>query len=106
MVNESCPVKGWLGMWRRFVDDAKGFVRQWPLQFKGCLLRCGEPGFDLIRLREDFHYFGVGAATTATFPEIAPHHTSVRLLVCLQVLVSVGFVRFMINELAARYGKS
>lgn len=53
----------------------------------------------------DFLYFSVGAATTATFGDISPNHTSVRFLVCLQVLVSVVFVGFMVNELASRYGK-
>jgi hypothetical protein len=46
----------------------------------------------------DFLYFSVGAATTATFADLAPNHTSVRLLVCLQVLVSVVFVGVMVYE--------
>ena len=50
----------------------------------------------------DFLYFSVGAATTATFGDISPNSTSVRTLVCLQVLSSIVFVGLMVNELASR----
>jgi hypothetical protein len=53
----------------------------------------------------DFLYFSVGAATTATFGDIAPNHKSVRLLVCLQVVLSIVFVGLMVNEIAARHGR-
>lgn len=50
----------------------------------------------------DFLYFSVGAATTATFGDISPNSTSVRILVCLQVLGSIIFTGLMVNELASR----
>jgi Ion channel len=50
----------------------------------------------------DFLYFSVGAATTATFGDIAPNSTSVRMLVCLQVLGSIVFTGLMVNALANR----
>jgi hypothetical protein len=53
----------------------------------------------------DFLYFSVGAATTATFGDIAPNHKSVRLLVCVQVVLSIVFVGLMVNEIAARHGR-
>jgi|SRR5208337_1366748 len=37
----------------------------------------------------DFFYFSVGAATTATFGDIAPNSKVVRILVCIQVLGSI-----------------
>ena len=37
----------------------------------------------------DFFYFSVGAATTATFGDIAPNSKLVRILVCIQVLGSI-----------------
>jgi hypothetical protein len=49
----------------------------------------------------DFFYFSVGAATTATFGDIAPNSTIVRMLVCLQVLVSIGFTGLVISELSS-----
>jgi hypothetical protein len=53
------------------------------------------------RLRyADFLYFSVGAATTATFGDIAPNSTSIRMLVCLQVLISVVITGLMVNDLA------
>ena len=48
----------------------------------------------------DFLYFSVGAATTATFGDIASNSSSVRMLVCLQVLGSIVFSGLMINGLA------
>jgi hypothetical protein len=52
----------------------------------------------------DFLYFSVGAATTATFGDISPNSTSVRILVCLQVLGSIVFTGLMINALATSRG--
>jgi Ion channel len=49
----------------------------------------------------DFLYFSVGAATTATFGDISPNSTSVRLLVCLQVLGSIVFTGLLVNALAS-----
>jgi uncharacterized membrane protein len=49
----------------------------------------------------DFLYFSVGAATTATFGDIASNSSSVRMLVCLQVLGSIVFSGLMINGLAS-----
>jgi len=49
----------------------------------------------------DFLYFSVGAATTATFGDIAPNSTLVRMLVCLQVLISIGFTGVVVSELVA-----
>ena len=46
----------------------------------------------------DFLYFSMGAATTATFGDIASNSSSVRMLVCLQVLGSIVFSGLMINE--------
>jgi hypothetical protein len=51
----------------------------------------------------DFLYFSVGAATTATFGDISPNSTRIRILVCLQVLGSIVFVGLMVNELAVRF---
>jgi hypothetical protein len=48
----------------------------------------------------DFVYFSVGAATTATFGDIAPNSTVVRMLVCLQVIGSILFTGFMVNWLS------
>ena len=48
----------------------------------------------------DFFYFSVGAAATATFGDIAPNSTSVRLLVCLQVLFSIGCTGIIVSGLA------
>jgi hypothetical protein len=53
----------------------------------------------------DFLYFSVGAATTATFGDISPNSTQIRMLVCLQVLVSIIFTGLLINELASRRTK-
>lgn len=53
----------------------------------------------------DFLYFSVGAATTATFGDISPNSTLVRMLVCLQVLGSIVFVGLMVSELAGRIDK-
>jgi ion channel len=50
----------------------------------------------------DFLYFSVGAATTATFGDISPNSTPVRLLVCLQVLGSIVFIGLMVSQLASR----
>jgi len=50
----------------------------------------------------DFVYFSVGAATTATFGDIAPNSTQVRMLVCLQVLGSIIFTGLMINDWASK----
>jgi hypothetical protein len=43
----------------------------------------------------------MGAATTATFGDIVPNSSSVRMLVCLQVLGSIVFSGLMINGLAS-----
>lgn len=48
----------------------------------------------------DFLYFSVGAATTATFGDISPNRTTVRILVCLQVIVSILFVGYLVNKLS------
>jgi hypothetical protein len=45
-------------------------------------------------------YFSIGAATTATFGDIAPNHWFVRLCVCLQVLLSVILMGLLVSELA------
>lgn len=50
----------------------------------------------------DFVYFSVGAATTATFCDIAPNHCSIRLLVSSQVLLSIVMVGFVVNDLNRR----
>jgi hypothetical protein len=49
----------------------------------------------------DFLYFSVGAATTATFGDIAPNSTIIRMLVCLQVLVSIGLTGLVISGLSS-----
>jgi Ion channel len=54
----------------------------------------------------DFLYFSVGAATTATFGDISPNSTPVRMMVCWQVLWSIVFTGLMINGLAARHHKT
>lgn len=54
----------------------------------------------------DFLYFSVGAATTATFGDIAPNSTAVRIMVCLQVLGSILFTGLIINRLGARHKKT
>ena len=54
----------------------------------------------------DFLYFSVGAATTATFGDIAPNHTLVRMLTCVQVVLSIVLVGLMINELASKLANS
>jgi hypothetical protein len=53
----------------------------------------------------DFLYFSVGAATTATFGDISPNSTLVRMLVCLQVLGSIIFTGLMINDMASGRSK-
>jgi hypothetical protein len=53
----------------------------------------------------DFLYFSVGAATTATFGDISPNSTRVRLLVCLQVLGSIVITGLIINGLASPKSK-
>ncbi len=52
----------------------------------------------------DFVYFSVGAATTATFGDIAPNSTSVRMLVCLQVFSSLLVTGLIVNSLASHKG--
>jgi hypothetical protein len=47
----------------------------------------------------DFVYFSVGAATTATFGDISPNHWSIRLLVSMQVLLSILLVGRVVNDL-------
>jgi hypothetical protein len=49
----------------------------------------------------DFVYFSVGAATTATFGDISPNHWSIRLLVSMQVLLSILLVGMVVNDLNA-----
>jgi len=49
----------------------------------------------------DFVYFSVGAATTATFGDIAPNASLVRGLVCIQVFFSIGATGFLINKFAS-----
>jgi len=48
----------------------------------------------------DFLYFSVGAATTATFGDIAPNYWIVRLLVCFQVLTSVVLMGLVVGDLS------
>ncbi|MBB6144282.1 hypothetical protein HNQ77_002234 [Silvibacterium bohemicum] len=48
----------------------------------------------------DFLYFSVGAATTATFGDISPNSTTVRLLVCLQVFCSILLTGLLVSDLA------
>jgi hypothetical protein len=50
----------------------------------------------------DFLYFSVGAATTATFGDIAPNHKLVRLMVCAQVIFSVVIIGLTVNQLTGR----
>ncbi len=45
----------------------------------------------------DFLYFSFGAATTATFGDIAPNHWGVRLLVCIQVFISIMVLNRLIT---------
>ncbi|TDY16920.1 ion channel [Paraburkholderia sp. BL6665CI2N2] len=47
----------------------------------------------------DFFYFSVGAATTATFGDIAPNSKVVRILVCLQVFASIAGTGFVMSRL-------
>jgi hypothetical protein len=49
----------------------------------------------------DFVYFSVGAATTATFGDIAPNSTRVRMFVCLQVFVSLLVTGLIVNSVAS-----
>jgi hypothetical protein len=50
----------------------------------------------------DFLYFSVGAATTATFGDIAPNHKLVRLMVCAQVIFSVVILGLTVNQIAGK----
>jgi Ion channel len=50
----------------------------------------------------DFVYFSVGAATTATFGDISPNSTTIRMLVCLQVLGSIIFTGLMVSQFGSR----
>lgn len=50
----------------------------------------------------DFVYFSIGGATTATFGDIMPNHTSVRLLFSLQIVISMVLVSLWINDLSNR----
>jgi len=50
----------------------------------------------------DFLYFSIGAATTATFGDIAPNHWLVRLCVCIQVVLSVVLMGLVIDDLSKK----
>jgi hypothetical protein len=55
----------------------------------------------------DFFYFSVGAATTATFGDIAPNSEVVRILICIQVLGSILGTGIIVSGLTKdRTGRS
>jgi hypothetical protein len=54
----------------------------------------------------DFFYFSVGAATTATFGDIAPNSKFVRILVCIQVLGSILATGFTVSGLTKERARS
>jgi hypothetical protein len=47
----------------------------------------------------DFLYFSIGGATTATFGDISPNHTVVRMLFSAQIIFSIVLVSLWLNDL-------
>ncbi len=47
----------------------------------------------------DFLYFSIGGATTATFGDISPNHTIVRMLFSGQIIFSIVLVSLWLNDL-------
>jgi hypothetical protein len=54
----------------------------------------------------DFFYFSIGISTTATFGDIIPNHRTVRLLVALQLVLSVLIVGILITVIGDTIIKS
>lgn len=53
----------------------------------------------------DFIYFSLGVSTTTTFGDIIPNHWVIRLLVFIQLLISIVIVGLFVNSFSVDLGK-